>query len=472
MSPIKNRTKKVRASRRNLWFERMMVAIASVNLGLVLFDMTYTSARNFYLRQLPSLARLYDPVKGIEPERDTEKYLETVKQLEAQLSASGLQSPDVSRSLQRMRTLSRRMIEEDPFQDANKSGTWVKIKNRMRDRMRSESAYESFAAFWSEPHLSAAGWQQELEFFNTRLRPLIATNYYRPIGENGEPINYFWLIDAPFIALFGLEFLSRTYHLSRRYKGLHWLDAMLWRWYDLFLLIPIGRWLRIISLTIRFHQAQLVDLEWALNQANQGLAANLAGELSEVVILRVLNQTQDMVRRGDLTKWLFHPETRRTYVDLNQVNEIEAIGALLLKLTVYEVLPQVQPDLEALLRHTIAQMLQQSPAYQGLQQIPGLRDLPTQLTEKLVSDVTQSAYKTLVAGLEDPVGAQLSRQLVQHFVTALESQVSSPQTTQQIQDLLLGLLEEVKFSYVQHIQETDLEDVLEETRQLRLADDR
>ncbi len=472
MSSSQSRTQKARKSRRNLLFERLMMAIASVNLGLVCFDITYISARSFYLYQLPSLTRLYDPVKGIEPERDTQKYLDTAKQLEEQLAATGLQSPEVLRSLQRMRALSRRMIEEDPFQGANKSGTWVKIKNRMRDRMDNESVHEAFAAFWSEPHLSKAGWQQELGFFNTRLRPLMATNYYRPIGENGEPINYFWLIDTPFVVLFGLEFLARTYHLSRRYKSLRWLDALLWRWYDLFLFIPFWRWLRLISLTTRLHQARLVDLEWVMDQANQGLAANLAGELSEVIVLRVLNQFQDLVRRGDLAKWLFHPEIRRAYVDLNNVNEVEAIGALLLKLTVHDVLPQVQPDLEALLRHTIAQLLQQSPAYQGLQQIPGLRDVPTQLTEKLVSDITQSAYKTLVAGLEDPIGAQLSRQLVEHFVTALESQVSSPANMQQIQDLLLGLLEDVKFSYIKYIESSDLEAVLEETRQLRMVDDR
>ena len=56
---------------RNLWFERIMAITATVNLGLVLFNLSYVPWRDFYLRKLPQIIQIYDPIKGIEPHRDT-----------------------------------------------------------------------------------------------------------------------------------------------------------------------------------------------------------------------------------------------------------------------------------------------------------------------------------------------------------------------------------------------------------------
>ena len=49
-----------------------MAIAATVNLGLVLFDLSYVPWRDFYLRNFPGLIRVYDPIKGIEPHRETE----------------------------------------------------------------------------------------------------------------------------------------------------------------------------------------------------------------------------------------------------------------------------------------------------------------------------------------------------------------------------------------------------------------
>jgi hypothetical protein len=81
----------------------------------------------------------------------------------------------------------------------------------MRDRVNNESAKQSFAIFWSQPYLTQKGWLQEINFFNQRIRPLIATNYYRRIAESGEFINNFWIIDSVFVILFALELLGRTF---------------------------------------------------------------------------------------------------------------------------------------------------------------------------------------------------------------------------------------------------------------------
>ena len=177
--------------RRNLWIERLIAIIALVNFCLVLFDLTYITCRDFYFENVPSLAQLYDPIKGIEPHRETQSYLNQVQELEKQVRQTGLDSPLVEKSLEQMRLLSNELIEDNPFAVANKTGNLEKIKNQIRDRVGISSAHSAFSTFWSQAYLSQVGWEPEITFFNIRIKPLIATNYYRRMGINGRFIDNF-----------------------------------------------------------------------------------------------------------------------------------------------------------------------------------------------------------------------------------------------------------------------------------------
>ena len=339
-----------------------MAIVATVNLGLVGFDLTYVSWRDFWVRgtisvfdlvkvkiPLPPIAPLYDPVKGIEPHRDTTQYLTTIDTLERDLPQGGLQSATVQQDLQELRDRSLDMVQTNPFQAAGKSGTLEKIKNKLRERVygkvsqnpKKESAKKAFETFWSADYLTQKGVEAELKFFNTEIRPLMATNYFRSIEENGEPTDRFWLIDTPFVVLFGLEFLARTYYLSRRHPGLNWLDAMLWRWYDGFLLIPLWRWWRVIPVALRLEDAELVNWNRVRTQATHGLVATIAEEVAEVVVVQVIDRLQISLQRGDITRFIVQA-TDRPYVDLNQRDEIKEIISRLLKTTVRDVLPKIK----------------------------------------------------------------------------------------------------------------------------------
>lgn len=457
------------------WFERFIALLALGNLSLVLFDITYVPARDFYLRQLPVLTQIYDPFKGIKPHRDTQKYLETLEELKNQVVQTGLPSPQVAAKLQEINTLSANMIDEDPFRVASKSGSLEKIKDRLRDRIPNpqQSAKQSFQTFWSQEYLSKQGWQQEITWFDAKIKPLIATNYYRTIGENGEFTDNFWQIDLPFIAIFAIEFLARTYFISRRHRSVSWRAAMLWRWYDIFLFLPFWRLLRVLPVTIRIHQAKMPDLQPIRTQISRGFVANFAQELTEVVVIQLINQMQQSITTGELARQLFKSQKQR-YLDINNINEIEAIATHLVQITVYKVLPQLQPDLEALLRYNIELFLKQSPLYQGWKQVPGLGNLPAQLAEQLVAEVSklvtlgpQDAYEAFKIASEDPVGTKLSSQLVQHFGQALGAELQQQQTWQEIQLLLCDFLEEFKINYIQRLSEEDFEKILEQAKQLQ-----
>lgn len=449
------------------WIERLIAIVAVLNLCLVLFDISYVHWRYFYFQEIPILTRVYDPLKGIEPHRETENYLNKVDQLELQVMQTGLQSPKVETLLEELHKLSNELIEDNPFAIANKTGTLEKIKNQIRDRVGINSSHQAFATFWSQPYLSEVGWQKEIDFFNVHARPLIQTNYYRAIGINGKYIDKFWQIDLPFIILFGIDFLARTFYIGRRNLKLSWLEAMLRRWYDIFLLLPFWRWLRIIPVTIRLYQASLVNFEPIRRQIKYDFVANFAEEMTEVVGIRLIDQAQESIQRGDVARWLLKPETRKPYININNTNEVQAIASRLLHISVYNVFPKIQADIEVMLQHSIKTILNQSPVYRQLQNLPGLNNFPSQLTEKLATDISQSAYSTFTTTLEDPVVVEMTNRLIQNFSKALEIELQKKDNLQEIETLLLDLLEEIKINYVKGIEEGGVEKILEEATQLR-----
>ncbi|MGM3307228.1 hypothetical protein ACSQ6I_14860 [Anabaena sp. WFMT] len=451
----------------NLWFERLMAITATVNLGLVLFDLSYVPWRDFYFRRVPQITQIYDPIKGIETHRDTKKYLETVAALEEQVSQTGLNSPVVIAKLEEINRLSSEMIDSNPFAGAGKSGSLEKIKNRMREHIGQESAKRAFATFWSPGYLSKNGWIQEISFFNQQIRPSMATNYYRKIGDNGEFLDNFWLIDLPFVVIFGLELLGRTFYIKRQNRHLSLLEAILWRWYDLFLLIPVWRWLRVLPVIIRLDQAQLIDLHLVRRQIHQGIVANFAEEITEIVVVRVINQVQGSIQRGDLTRWLLQPEKERAYIDINNINEVEAIAGLLLKTVVNQVLPKIQPEINAILSHNIETAFQQIPVYRHLQMLPGVGQAQNQVSEQLVNQITTNLYSALVSAIQDPVAAKLTNELIEKFSTVLGSQIQEKHVITEIQSLLNDFLEEVKINYVQRLSQEDIDQIIEQTRQMR-----
>lgn len=499
-----------------------MAIVAVANLGLVMFDLTYVSWRTFWLQgnilipftsarihvPLPQMSCrdrsvprdqppqyvqqsvvtcLYDPVKGIEYHRDTRDYLTTVSQLAQQIEQqgveNGLKSPEVQALLASLQKQSNDMIVTNPFAGANKSGTLEQIKNRIRRQVRKRvgtnlTARESFNVFWSTDnaqypnYLSPTTWNAEIAWFNQTIRPLVETNYYRGIGEDGEPTNYFWVLDAPFVVLFLLEFLARTFYISRRYTSLSWLDAVIWRWYDIPLFIPFSLFWPVLALTrilptaVRLHQAEIINLQAIVMRVRQGFVAAIAQEISEVVVIQVINQVQASIQAGEFSTFL-QKATSRRYVDLNNVNEIEAISQHFIQILTYQVFPKVQPDVEALLRQAIASILGQSPAYRGLQSLPGIGAVPAQLTERLVADITQLLYNSFTTVLEDPQITQLTTQLVRNTSNTFLTEAQRQQNLQEVQILLSDLLEEIKINYVQRLSAEDTRQLLDQTRQLQ-----
>lgn len=534
ISSLRYKLKKKKSDRGNLW-DRFMAILASANLALVLFDLSYVPLRDFWLQgriqydikfgliktKIPQepiiiptfgITEYYDRVKAIEPYRDTEQYLKLVEDFNEEIDlitrqAQGYTAADLqgiektnpsllgkidreiadyinknispirreklAEMLANLQLESENIIEDNPFQVANKTGTLEKIKNKMRLHIfetEDASSTRSFQRFWTLDYLLENGiWKQQF-FFEEEITPLISRNYYRPVGENGQPVDYFGLLDFLFFPLFAFDFLLRIFLIRRRHTGITLFDAVLWRWYDLFLFIPVFRWLRIIPVTIRLDRAKLIDLSEIVKQTRQGFVANIAEDLTEIVVVRVLNQVQSAIREGEVTKILERKNVRE-YIDLNNTNEVAEITKIIAEVFILQVIPQIRPDIEAILKYTIEKAIHQSPAYRQLEKLPGMEQLQNNLVEQLIKQTYQTFSDTLKGFLEeDPDFERLLDNLVNNFSKIWSKQIQTKESLQKIELLAIDLLEEIKVNYVESLSQEDIEEIIEQTRILHQGD--
>ena len=485
---------KFKKNRPNLWFERIMAIIATLNLLLVIFDLSYVPLRDFWLNgqvklgairsayiqtkgikldlipsKLSEIILQYDDVKGIVPHRKTEEYIAKVEELEQELiNNNNGDNPAIKTILGDLRRRSIEMIQTNPFAEAGKSGNLERIKNIMREHLPNaeNSSKQAFWQFWTVEHLQNR-WEEELTFFDQKIKPLLATNYYRHIGENGGYINNFGYIDFPFGVIFALEFLARTWYISRTRIGVRWRDAMLWRWYDLFFILPLWRWLRIIPVTIRLNQARIISLTSVEKQISRGVVAGIAEDVTEVVIIRLINRIQTSISQGDIGK-LVPEKNTNSYIDLNNTNEIAEIVKILAQTIVYQVVPAIQPEAETLLQYGVEKALRQTSAYQGLRILPGGDRIISRLTQQLVTQSYQVFANTLQGILEeDEQFEQLLTSLLANIGQSFATEIKAQQSLTQIEALLVDFLEEVKINYVQNLSAEDVEEILEQTRNIK-----
>ena len=476
-------------------YEKLITLIILVNYGFVVFDLTYISFRDFWLqgrvqlylkigaieKEIPEkpikilyfkLTKYYDWVKGIEPNRDTENYLRTVDELKKVINQTSdpIRDQKITSILSYLRQQSIEMIEQNPFIIANKVGTLERIKNKMRKHIfgsKDVSAKESFELFWDQKNWQKNGLENELTFFNIQIRPLLETNYFRPVGENGELVNNFGLIDFPFSLIFCMELIVRSWYISRRHTGINWFDAMLWRWYDILLLIPIFRWLRIIPLIIRLDQSNLINVKAIKKQTIQGFVAGIAREITEIVVINIMNQVQVSVQEGTIRNILKRTSTN-TYIDIDNVNETAEIIKIISYLLIEKVIPEIRPEAEMFIEYNFKKTLAEISAYSNLESLPGFKLIENRLTQKFASRLYQGLSEGLKQMLiPDPKFDELFEKLIDKFTQTIVIELQDQQSIEQIEIFLNDLLEKIKVNYVRRLSAEDFEQILEQTRTLR-----
>lgn len=286
-----------------------------------------------------------------------------------------------------------------------------------------------------------------------------------PNSESLPTADQFWRIDAWFIGFFWAEFALKSLFHTRRQPGVPWSNFVLRRWYEVFLLIPIWYGWRIVPVLVRLHKSGLVNLDRAIAQITYEPVAYLADTMSEYMMVRFINQAQSSIEQGDAARVLLEPQ--QGYLHVNQENTIEQITNRILELTIYKVLPQVQPGLEELLHHNLETTIKQSDFYQLLQTFSPINILPKEMTEQLANYLAKTAVDVVATTYEDDKGRKIIDNFSQEFNQSLRRELQDEKTLGELQSLLSDLLEEVKLNYIQGGLKSDPDETFTEINSLR-----
>ena len=154
-------------------------------------------------------------------------------------------------------------------------------------------------------------------------------------------------------------------------------------------------------------------------------------------------------------------------VQVGESDKINTIVDRLIGLTIYKVLPQVQPDLEDLLRHSLKGALKESEVYQTIKAIPGIANLPKEAIEQLADYLAQAAYGVLINSYTDTEGKIMFDRLSDNFALTLKEQLQDRATQAEIQVLLSDLLEEWKLNYVKNSDQRNPKETLAEAEKIQ-----
>jgi len=425
---------------RLLW-DLFMVWMALINVGLILFDITYLMLRPTYLRFVPALTRVYDPVLGIRPHPLTEALLAESAET-AQLLALDPHSPGLRPRVQELRELTLRTLIDNPFQRSGQSRSLEALRALLVRETREPgtvSGTEAWYAaavneFWSD---DPALLSQRLGLFDTHLRPLLAINYYREVTVDGRLVDHFWLIDLPFLTLFLVEFAVRWAVAVRQRRYARWFFFPIFNWYDLIGLIPytqfrVFRLLRVASIYMRLRRSEMSRVgRDVLSRAVAYVSNIIAEEISDVVALRILQETQDEIRDGTHAR-IFDAtvQPRRAAIEQMGVTQLRTILAD----------EPTRERIRALLRLNLDRAVESSPA---LRAVP----LPAVVLRPLVRGVGQVVLETTLDTLHATLDSEEGQRAVQELVAGVLDQVlSGPLRTE-----MEGLTRELSVDVIDHM---------------------
>jgi len=466
-------------------WDRFVALWAALNLAWVAFDLSYVPLRTFWLQRnlypipsvplvlplhaIPDITPLVDPIKGIEPHRETQAYLNRFAQLDQALSArKGTEalSGEQRRLLLQQIALTEQLIDANPFEASGASGTLEKIKNRLRQRADRDSAKQAAALLLAPERIAGLPWSRERLFWQEQVLPLVATNYWRSIDENGRPTDHFWRYDLLlFQSVFALDILLRVIRLRRRLAGLTWSEALLRRWIDLPLLLPFWRWLRLVPVVERLQTSGLINIEPLRAVISRAVVALLAVELFEVLALQLIDGMQGLIRSrrwpGRIRALRSHQSVER---DGQELVELARIWAPLL---LARVAPRLAPELQGVLSHALQQSLQTTMVPPPLRRIQPLlqieqgfsRQLAGGMVDSLI-DLTRSTGQRL--GRRDDQQMQLLQSFIDRFWEELADALEQGPVLEETQRLLAALLEDFKRTYLSQISRAGIEGLIDE----------
>lgn len=320
---------------RSLW-DLFMVWVVCINLGLILFDLSYLWLRPTYFRYVPVVTRIWDPVLGIEPHPLTGELAEkadvAARLLELDPSSTALET-----TLEDLRALSLRVFIENPFERSGQSGALDAIKETMAretglpsNQLRNPEVLAEIARdYWRKPPELL---RHRLDLYEEQIEPRLAVNYFRSFDLDGRLVDNFWKIDLPFLIVFWIEFFTRWGLAIRRRRYARWYFFPIFYWYDLLSLIPVTalrplRLLRVVSIYMRLRKSELSRVGRDFFSRSVAYISNIiTEEVADRVAVRILSELGEEIGDGTHVRIARATiEPRRAEIERVLVRQIRAI---------------------------------------------------------------------------------------------------------------------------------------------------
>ena len=439
---------KVNTFWRRRW-QQFVALILLLNFALVVFDLSYLPLRSFYLQRLPAVVDRYDPVKGVIPHPVTEAYLTELSQLRKQVSIG-----EFDEGLRKLQQRSITLIEENPYAASGQFETFARLKRRLQTYTSTYAAQDAFKQLWQPEQLVNDKWLQIDAFLQREIEPLLSRAYFRKSTLSGQYIDRFWLIDIPFIVFFLFDFVGRVVLLARE-KQISLRKAVLRRWYDLPLLLPVARWLRAAPVVVRVHRTNVLNLNRVVRQLAHEPVAYIADRAAKYTVAQVLSQVQKVVASGAVVSALAEPDER-----------IEMLSDRLIRTVAVQVLPTLESDIENLLRYSLKDALTQSALYDTLGSLPGLSGLSETVLSPLADVLARTTCTSLAEAYTDAEGQVLLDRLSEDFRLTLFEGLRQQATAAEMQALIVDLLETVKQNYVTQAHRNDSDAMLKQVNEI------
>jgi hypothetical protein len=426
-----------------LW-DLFMVWIALINLGLILFDLSYLVLRPTYFRHARFVTRVYDRVKGIEPNPLTEELLH---EAEGALDLISLdpQAPRLEQHLSRLAPLTIRVIRENPFERSGQTRNLGIIKVIL-----AQETGQSTAAF-NEPGETAALVEEfwagsrallraRLELFELRVRPLLEVNYFREFDLAGHLVDHFWIIDLPFLALFWIEFTSRWTLAVARKRHARWYFFPIFNWYDLLGLFPshhfrVFRLLRAVSMYLRLRESQLSVVGKDFISRGVAYISNIiTEEVSDRVAVRILEEYQEEIIDGThlrIIRATVGP--RRHQIESVLVRQLQSILAD----------QTINDTLRQLLRVNLENAVEGTTALRAL-------PLPNAVLKPVIRTAGEVILDATLQTISSTLDSKEGQQAVRDVARAVLDQLFSGDTVAEVETLA----RDISLHVIEHMKET------------------
>lgn len=448
----------VRAKRtHHLALDLSMLGIAILHLLLLLFDTTYFSLRPFYSHYFPQAVHNYDPIKGVEPHRFTVGYL-----AESQRYFAACAEAKKPPNAHGMVALSNTMIEENPFAQANLTGKLQLIKIRMMEYTNSEtSSKQAFKQFWSDDCSHIAARQR---FFEEEIAPNIRMNYWREIGVNGKPADYFIWIDLFFIAIFLLEFLISWNLAIRRQGSDQKFLYPLYHWYDIVSCIPIQqlrilRLLRILAIYFRLIRSDIISIHNStLYKRMMKYQQIIMEEISDQVAINILTNIQAKTRLGS------NRDLMEETLNMHR-HEIRDVILSNLKNMDLPTLHNRQDELVAIIAELVMESIRGTREYKNVIALPLARPvIESILNEARIANITEEAMDSFMQAWQ----AKLESEEMNSILSDLVDDILDLSIKLSLNDRIQQLIEDINIQVLEELKESSTKDKIWKAQQQEL----